>query len=90
MRPPTHEQLHQAVDHRRFGPRMKVALKALLEGDSYRHAARVAGVGFRELHRNALSVPGLREAHLRAWHGSWGPDFPPEWRQHLEGLDGAA
>lgn len=68
---------------------MKRALVRLLEGASYRQAAAGEGVGFRELHRNAATVNGLRAAHLRAWRDRWGGAFPSVWRHHVRELDDA-
>ena len=78
--------LHAAIDKRRFGPSMKLALHDLLgsNGFSYRNAAEANGVDWRELHRNAKTVPGLREAHLRTWRDWWGDAFPTMWKHHLE------
>ena len=75
--------LRTAIQDRRFSPAMKAALLALLEGQSYRQAAEAHGARWRDVHRAAGTVPGLREAHLRAWCGSWGPSFPTVWRRHL-------
>ncbi len=49
-------------------------------------AADKFGLDHRDLHRAAKKVPGLREAHLRAWGESWGAAFPEMWEHHLEGL----
>ena len=40
--------------------------------------------------RAAKTVPGLEEAHLRAWRASWGEQFPTMWQQHIRHLDEAA
>jgi hypothetical protein len=85
-----HDVIRAAIDRRRFGDPMKAGLRLLLEGHSYRHAAELAGVDYRELHRNAKTVKELREAHLRAWRDSWGRAFPSMWRRHLAPLDKAA
>ncbi len=84
--------IHAAIDKRRFGARMKQALHDLLgkDGGSYRIAAWSNGVDHRELHRNAKTVPGLREAHLRTWRDWWGDAFPTMWKHHLEKPDQAA
>ncbi len=83
------EHITAAIEARRFSQRMKRALCRVLNGESYRIAATCERVGFRELHRNAATIPGLREAHLIAWRDDWGADFPPTWRQHLRDLDEA-
>ncbi len=83
------EEIRDAIDQRRFSNPMKRALRRLLDGDSYRHAAQAEGVGYRELHRDAASVAGLREAHLAARRAGWGAAFPAVWRHHFERLDEA-
>ncbi len=69
---------------------MKRALGRVLEGESYRAAAAAEGVGWRELHRNAATVPGLRGQHLETWRDRWGRAFPAVWRQHIRAFDDAA
>ncbi len=88
----TTDKLRQAIDQRRFSEPMKSALKALLDGDSYRTAAEKAGVEYRQVHRNAGTVAGLREAHLLAWRDDWEKygGLPEMWRQHLKRLEEAA
>ena len=81
--------IHAAIDGRRFGPNMKQALHDLLgdgseAGLSYRQVSEANGVDWRELHRNAKTVPGLRETHLRTWRDWWGKSFPTMWKHHLE------
>lgn len=78
------EAIRAAIEARRFGPAMKRALGRLLEGESYRAAAGAEGVGWRELHHNAASVPGLRAGHLEAWRDHWGRAFPAVWRHHIQ------
>ena len=70
--------------------RLSKALQRLLKGETYRKAAEGEGVGYRELHRNASTVTGLRDAHLIAWRDDWGADFPPTWRHHVRDLDETA
>ena len=65
---------------------MKQALRRLLAGESYREAAAAERVDHAYLWRAAGSIGGMREAHLRAWHTSWGDRFPLVWEQHLERL----
>ncbi len=84
--PPSQPKLAQAVLQRRFAEPMKAALLEVLEGHSYRIAADKCGLDHRDVHRAAKKVPGLREAHLRAWGESWGSAFPEMWEHHLEGL----
>ena len=67
-----------------------VAIGPAEDQDSGAEAAKAEGVDYRELHRNAGTVPGLREAHLRAWRASWGEAFPELWEHHLARLDDAA
>ena len=76
----------QAINGRRFAEPMKAALLAVLHGDSYRIAADKCGLDHRDVHRAAKKVPGLREAHLRAWGESWGAALPEMWEHHLQGL----
>ena len=78
--------IHAAIDGRRFGPSMKQALHDLLgsDGFTYRQVGEINGVDWRGLHRNAKSVPGLPEAHLRAWRDWWGKSFPTLWKHHFE------
>ncbi len=70
---------------------MKSALRRVLAGESYRLAAEAEaeaeaeGVGWRDVHRNAGTISGLREAHIETWHADWGEKFPPLWRHHLRG-----
>ncbi len=78
------DDLRVAIDRRGFSPRMKEALKLVLDGESYRSAAKHAGVGYREVFRNAQSIGGLLEAHKVTWVESWEDDFPPLWLHHLE------
>lgn len=80
------EAIRAAIEARRFSPAMKRALGRVLEGESYRAAAAGEGVGWRELHRNAATVPGLKAAHLEAWRESWGRAFPAVWRRHVANL----
>ena len=55
-----------------------------LQKITYRAAAERAGVGYREVYRNAASVGELRDAHKVMWLELWGDDFPPLWQHHLE------
>ncbi len=80
----------EAIKARRFSPKMKAALSAVAAGDTYRRAAERAGVDYRDLHKNAKTVPGLRELHLEEWERSLGPAFPKMWRHHLTRRDDAA
>ena len=82
--PVAQQRIRDAIDRRGFSPRMKRALKRLLEGDSYRHAAEAQRVDWRDLHANAKRVQGLVEAHLVAWRRSWGEAFPLMWNRHLK------
>ncbi len=82
--PVAQQRIQDAIDHRGFSPRMKRALKRLLEGDSYRHAAEAERVDWRDLHANAKRVRGLVEAHLVAWRQRWGEAFPSMWNRHLK------
>lgn len=75
--------IREEIEGRRFGQRMKRAFGRVLDGESYRAAAAAEGVGFRDLHRNAATVTGLRAAHLEAWRASWGSAFPTVWQQHV-------
>lgn len=84
------EGISEAITSRRFSPAMKRALHRLLAGESYRKSAEAEGVGFRDLHRNASSVDGLRDAHRRAWRDGWGNAFPAVWRHHVQDLDDEA
>ncbi len=84
------EAIRAAIEARRFSPAMKRALGRVLEGETYRSAAAAEGVGWRELHRNAATVPGLRAGHLEAWRGHWGRAFPAVWRHHVRTLESAA
>jgi len=54
-----------AIHHRRFAPRMKLALNLVLVGDSYRVSAARLELDFRDVYRRACSIPGLRAAHRR-------------------------
>ena len=78
--------IRAAIQQRRFSAPMKAALLAVLDGESYRNAAEIHGARWRDLHRAASTVPGLREAHLRAWRASWGDSFPEVWRRHIDGI----
>ena len=49
-------------------------------------AADKFGLDDRDVHRAAKRVPGLLEAHLRAWGEWWGAALPKMWEHHLEGL----
>lgn len=80
---PDREAILAEIEGRRFWLAMKRALRRVLDGESYRAAAEAEGVGFRELHRNAATVPGLRAAHLVAWREHWGRAFPAVWRHHV-------
>jgi len=82
--------IREQIDRRRFGRRMKQALRRALNGESYRAAAAAEGIDHADLWKAARSIPGLRDAHLRAWRASWGDEFPPEWQQHLKRLGSAA
>jgi len=84
---PDRETIRGAIAGRRFSEPMKRALGRLLDGDSYRRAAEGEGVGYRDLHRNAQTVGGLRVAHLEAWRDYWGPAIAPAWKHHLRRLD---
>lgn len=66
---------------------MKQALRRVLCGESYRGAAAAEGIDHAYLWRAARTIPGLCEAHLRAWRASWGNEFPPEWQHHLSRLE---
>ena len=49
--------------HRRLGPRMRVGLSLLVEGVSYREAARIAGLSsIGKLHARAETL-GVRRVH---------------------------
>ena len=78
------DDLRVTIDRRGFSPRMKEALKLVLNGESYRSAAERTGVGYREVYRNAASIGELRDAHKLMWLELWGDDFPPLWQHHLE------
>jgi hypothetical protein len=77
----------ERIDRRRFGEPMKRALRRVLNGESYRQAAEAEGIDHADVYKAAKSIPGLREAHLKAWRESWGPAFPKVWRQHLERIE---
>jgi hypothetical protein len=83
------DAIRAAIEARRFSAGMKAALQRVLKGESYRMAAEGEGVGWRELHRNAGTVSGLRDAHKRAWLEHWGAAFPATWRHHVRDLDEA-
>ena len=83
------DRIRAAIEARRFSAAMKAALGRVLNGEPYRKAAAGEGVGWRELHRNAGTVSGLREAHKRAWLADWGAAFPATWRHHVRDLDEA-
>ncbi len=80
------ERIGAAIEGRKFAPAMKRALHRALVGESYRAAAKAEGIEnvYREVWRNAGTVPGLRDSHLEAWQQQWGESFPPMWEQHLE------
>ena len=78
-----------AIEARQFSERMKRGLNRVLDGESYRLAAEGEGVGWRELHRNASTIKGLRDAHRRAWRDDWGRAFPAVWQHHVRDLDEA-
>jgi hypothetical protein len=81
----------EEIERRWFGPRMKHALRLVLQGESYRRAAELAGLkSHQDVARVAASIPGFQELHLRAWRASWGKEFPNVWRQHVKHLDEAA
>jgi len=82
--------IREQIDRRRFSRRMKQALRRVLVGESYRAAAAAEGLDHADLWKAARSVTGLRTEHLRAWRASWGDGFPPEWQQHLKGLEPTA
>jgi hypothetical protein len=77
----------ERIDRRRFGEPMKRALRRVLNGESYRQAARTENIDHADVFRAAKSIPGLRDAHLRAWRDRWGAAFPSTWRQHLERIE---
>lgn len=83
------ESITTAIEARRFSGPMKAALRRVLKGESYRKAAEGEGVGYREVHRNASTIKGLRDAHNRAWRDGWGRAFPALWRHHVRDLDEA-
>lgn len=80
------EAIRAAIEARRFSPAMKRALGRVLEGESYRAAAAGEGVGWRELHRNAATVPSLKTVHLAAWRDRWGRAFPAVWQHQLRNI----
>ncbi len=90
MNQQTAETISEAIRERHFSEPMKRGLVRVLKGQSYRRAAADEGIGYRELHRNAKTVPGLVELHLEAWRKSWGRDFPSLWRHHIERREKAA
>jgi hypothetical protein len=77
----------EQLDGRKFGEPMKRALRRVLEGESYRHAAAAEGIDHSDVHRSAKSVPGLIEAHLAAWRDGWSEAFPAVWRRHLKRIE---
>ena len=79
--------VRELIDRRRFGEPMKRALRRVLNGESYRTAARAEGIDHADVYKAAKTIPGFREAHLKAWRESWGPAFPRVWRQHLERIE---
>lgn len=81
------ESITRSIEARRFSPAMKRALARVLAGESYRKAAEAERVGWRELHRNAGTVEGLRDAHRRAWRDGWGRAFPAVWQHHVKDLE---
>ena len=84
-------RIAEQIERRWFGPRMKQALRLVLEGKSYRHAAELAGLkSHQDVARAVASIPGFREVHLRSWKASWGEQFPEMWRHHVARLDQAA
>jgi hypothetical protein len=95
--PPFRSELHrmtdetpnilEALERRRFGPRMKRALMRVFEGESYRSAAEAEGIDHADVFKAARSIPGLRESHLRAWRDGWGEAFPSAWRHHLARIE---
>jgi hypothetical protein len=79
--------IREQIDRRRFGRRMKQALRRVLIGESYRAAAAAERIDHADLWKAATSITGLCEEHLRAWRNSWGDEFPPEWQHHLDRLE---
>jgi hypothetical protein len=76
--------IREHIDYRRFGRKMKQALRRVLVGESYRAAAAAEGIDHADLWRAAGSIPGMCEEHLRAWRASWGDEFPPVWEHFLD------
>ena len=68
--------IREQIDRRRFGRRMKQALRRVLIGESYRAAAAAEGIDHADLWKAATSITGLCEEHLRAWRNRWGDEFP--------------
>ena len=87
-------ELTAEIKRRGFGDRMQRALRLVLEGASYRYAAELAGLkSHQDVARAAKTIPGLEEAHLRAWRAAWEQlrePLPALWRHHFKRLDDAA
>ena len=79
--------IREIIDRRRFSEPMKRALRRVLNGESYRTAARAENIDHADVWKAAKSIDGLREAHLRAWHDGYGEAFPSVWRQHVKQLE---
>ena len=75
------------LEGRRFRAPMQRALLRVLEGESYRAAAKAENVDHTYVYRTAKSIPDFRDAHLRAWRDSHGEFFPSIWRQHVRRLE---
>jgi hypothetical protein len=68
----------EQIDRRLFGEPMKLALRRVLNGESYRQAAEAEGIDHADLWKAACSIPELCEEHLRAWRASWGRRLPDD------------
>jgi hypothetical protein len=78
--------IREQIDQRKFGKKIKQALRRVLNGEPYRSAALAERVDHAHLWRCALSIDGMCEAHLRAWRGRWKGDFPQVWEHFLTKL----
>jgi len=77
--------IREQIDRRKFGPRMRCALRRVLVGETYAAAARAELVDKGYLWRAARTFSGLHEEHLRAWRSGYGADeFPKHWEHFLD------
>jgi len=78
--------IRKEIDRRKFRKGINQALWRVLDGEPHWFAGGAENVSPGQLLRCAMSIDGMREAHLRAWRSGRHGAPPVEWERFLTKL----